>query len=200
MALGPFRKDLQNCLVLIITTILNLSPWSVPWQGNLANHQHLGTMPSCQNVSQAFSQRLLMSELGEEPPEVEGYLLRVHMEIRNSLFISPFFKMRWDWFSLCLHVLHSSPQLKSISSFDFDGFAPGQEGDPHSVQLAYALSSLATSLWENDLSALQRQGFLIWSYPIRTLYSDQVHRVTLRDTWLTSRLQLTAWHERRSVW
>lgn len=37
-----------------------------------------------------------MSELGEEPPEVEGYLLRVHMEIRNSLFISPFFKMRWD--------------------------------------------------------------------------------------------------------
>lgn len=35
-------------------------------------------------------------------------------------------------------------QLKSISSIDFDGFAAGQEGDSDSVQLGYALSSLAT--------------------------------------------------------
>ena len=32
-----------------------------------------------------------MSELGEKPPEVEGYLLGVHTVIRNSLFMSLFF-------------------------------------------------------------------------------------------------------------
>lgn len=37
-----------------------------------------------------------MSELGQKPPEVKGYLLGVQAEIRNSLFMSPFFKMMWD--------------------------------------------------------------------------------------------------------
>lgn len=91
----------------------------------------------------AFSQRLLVSELGEKPPEVESYLLRACVELRNGPFISLlFFIMLRGWFSLCLHLLQSSPQLKSISSIDFDGFAAGQEGDSDSVHLAYALSSL----------------------------------------------------------
>lgn len=91
----------------------------------------------------ALSQRWLMSDLGEKPPQVKGYLPGDQAEIRNSLFMSPFFKMMWDWFSLCLHVLHSSPWLKSISSIDFDGFALGQEGDSGSLQPAYVLSSVS---------------------------------------------------------
>lgn len=63
---------------------------------------------------------------------------------RPIYFSTFFFIMLRGWFSLCLHLLQSSPQLKSISSIDFDGFAAGQEGDSDSVHLAYALSSLTT--------------------------------------------------------
>lgn len=37
-----------------------------------------------------------MSDLGEKPPQVKGYLPGDQAEIRNSLFMSPFFKMMWD--------------------------------------------------------------------------------------------------------
>lgn len=138
----------QSCLVLLITTFLSPSPWRVPYRGTWQRTSVWALCRAVGTCTWALSQRWLMSELGEKPPEVKGYLLGVQAEIRNSLFMSPFFKMMWDWFSLCLHALHSSPWLKSISSIDFDGFARGEEGDSGSVQPACVLS---LSLWDKSV-------------------------------------------------
>lgn len=114
---GVFLKGLSELLGAYNHD--SLEPWVLEGCFNRGTWQRTSIWAQCQAAEActwASSQRWLMSELGEKPPQVEGYLLGVHTEIRNSLFMSPFFSMMWDWFSLCLRVLHSSPWLKSISS------------------------------------------------------------------------------------
>lgn len=144
---------------------LSPSPWRVPYKGTW---QRTSVWAPCRVVGTctwALSQRWLMSGLGEKPPEVKGYLHGVQAERRNRLFMSPFLKMMWDWSSLCLRVLHSSPWSKSISSIDFDGFVLGEEGDTGSVQPAYVLSSLSMRQICERMSCQPSSGRAFWSGP-----------------------------------
>lgn len=83
----------QNCLVLIIMTFLSPSPWRVPYRGTWRRTSVWAPCRVVGTCTWALSQRWLMSELGEKPPEVKGYLHGVQAEIRNRLFMSPF--LRW---------------------------------------------------------------------------------------------------------
>lgn len=88
---GSLWKDCQNCLVLIIMNLSKLSSWRVPWWRNLAKNQHLGTAPSCRSVYRGLFPEVANVRAGREATRSGGYLLGVHMEIRNCLVLSSFF-------------------------------------------------------------------------------------------------------------
>lgn len=52
-----------------------------------------------------------MSKLGEKPPEVEGYLLRACVELRNSPFIYLFF---YNVLGLILSLFTSTSEQSAI--------------------------------------------------------------------------------------
>lgn len=191
----------QNCLVLIITTF-----WVQVLEGCLT--EELGKEP-------VSGHRAELLECVPGPFPRGGSCQswdRSHQKWRATYLES---RQRKETACLCLNFLKwcgtDSPfvYMYFTAVRDWNQYPPLTLMDLHQVRReTWALCSLPmhifslceTNPWENALPALQWQGFLIWSYPMRALCSDQVHQVTHQHVWFPSRLRLTAWHERLSAW